>query len=399
MARRRAFLYCLAIGFGCGGETDETTSNADESASSESGADESGAGGSSESAGDGDDTSGDGDDTSGDGDASSGDGDGSSGDGDGSSGDGDGSSGDGDGSSGDGDGSSGDGSSGDGDGSSGDGDGSSGDGSSGDGDGSTGDGDGTTGDGDGDGSVGCGTTQSAGATTRSLTVNNTSRDYIVVIPPGYDPTQAYPLVFAWHGLGGDGALARLYYGIEQASAGAAIFVYPDGLPQASQGGGTGWTLTAAGEDVAFFDAMLADLSDTACVDTSRVFSTGHSFGGYMSNALACFRGNDLRAIGEVAGGPSFSFGGCTGDVAAWLAHDPTDQVVEFAQGTMARDQYVGRNGCGSTTSATTPSPCVAYDGCDAGTPVHWCDHSDGGAMGHDWPGFAGTGIWAFFASF
>jgi len=142
--------------------------------------------------------------------------------------------------------------------------------------------------------------------------------------------------------------------------------------------------------------LLTQISDDACVDLNRIFSTGHSFGGFISNALACYRGDQIRAIGEVAGGPSYWPCGSNIEVAAWLAHDPGDVVVPFATGIEARDQHLARNGCSSTTSAVSPAPCVSYDGCAAGLPVVWCEHTNGGGSGHNWPGFAGSAIWDFF---
>jgi hypothetical protein len=32
-----------------------------------------------------------------------------------------------------------------------------------------------------------------------------------------------------------------------------------------------------------------------------------------------------------------------------------------------------QNHCGTTTKPVDPSPCVAYDGCDEGYPVTWCE--------------------------
>lgn len=244
------------------------------------------------------------------------------------------------------------------------------------------------------GSPGCGLDVAPGAVDLSIDVDGMERTYILVIPDDYDPQRAYPLVFAWHGLGGDGALARLYFGVEQAAAGEAIILYPDGLPQDLVGGQTGWSL----DDVMLFDALADELSNTACIDRERIFSTGHSFGGYMTNGLACLRGEVVRAIGQVAGGPS-AVGECSGEVAAWLAHSPSDEVVLFSEGTAARDQYLMRNGCDETQAPVDPSPCVQYDGCLADHPVVWCDHEEGGANGHNWPNFAAPAIWAFFASF
>ncbi len=245
------------------------------------------------------------------------------------------------------------------------------------------------------GTPGCGLDVASGAGTVQIQVGPDTREYLLVIPDGYDPNTPTALVFAWHGRGGSGELARLYFQVEAASGGQAIMVYPDGLPLASMGGQTGWDLGAAGYDVDFFDAMVDQLSQGACIDLDRVFSTGHSFGGYMSNALGCFRPDVLRAIAPVAGGPPF--GACQdGTVAAWLTHGTGDQVVPFSQGEQARDSLLGRNGCGDTTTDVDPSPCTSYDGCAEGTPVVWCPHEEPDLNGHGWPRFAGSAIWAFF---
>ena len=227
-------------------------------------------------------------------------------------------------------------------------------------------------------------------------IEGVGRKDTVVVPPDYDMAVAHPVVFAWHGRGGDGETARLYFKIEEASAGAATLVSPDGLPLADMENQTGWDLTEDGVDVAFFDAMLADVSATLCVDSARVFSAGHSFGGFMSNTLGCFRGGVVRGIAPVAGGGPF--GSCTGQVAAWLAHGTVDEVVMYALGEGSRDHWLVANGCDAGMSeAVEPAPCVAYAGCDAGFPVHWCSHDDPAFSGHTWPAWAGPGIWAFFA--
>jgi poly(3-hydroxybutyrate) depolymerase len=214
---------------------------------------------------------------------------------------------------------------------------------------------------------------------------------VLSVPAAYNSASPTPLVFAWHGLGGTGMLARQYFRIEQASAGQAIFVYPTGLPNSS--GSNAWDLTANGIDVQFFDALVANVSGRYCVDMNRVFSAGHSFGAYFTNRLGCSRGNVLRAIAPVAGAPPVGSGGCMGEVAAWIAHGSNDATVAFTNGERTRDFWRTANGCGTTSAAITPVECVGFDGCRAGLSVHWCVHT----MGHNWPTFAGTAIWAFFA--
>jgi poly(3-hydroxybutyrate) depolymerase len=245
--------------------------------------------------------------------------------------------------------------------------------------------------GSGGSSSGCGNTNaSTGVSNGSIQANGEARTFVLSVPSGYDPNTPYPLVFAWHGAGGDGALARLYFGVEQQSAGSAIFVYPDGLIVM---GNTGWDLSANGDDVQLFDAIYAELQQSHCVDNARVFSTGHSFGGYFTNTLGCARGNVLRAIAPVAGGGPFA-ASCQGAVAAWITHGAADTTVVLAQGQGSRDHWLAENGCANTSAAVAPSPCVAYDGCTAGHALHWCEHPGG----HMWPSIAAAGIWNFFAS-
>jgi poly(3-hydroxybutyrate) depolymerase len=216
---------------------------------------------------------------------------------------------------------------------------------------------------------------------------------VLFVPTTYDPSKALPLVFAWHGLGGTGTLARQYFGLEKAASNQAIFVYPSGLLNSD--GKAAWTLTQDGIDLQFFDALLADVTDKYCVDRTRVFSTGHSYGAMMTNTLGCFRGNVLRGIAPVAGMPPFGRATCTGAVAAWIAHGDNDATVDFTTGGIAsRDFWIKADSCSATTDpvAVDPSPCVAYQGCSDGHPVHWCVHQSN----HNWPSFAAAGIWSFF---
>jgi poly(3-hydroxybutyrate) depolymerase len=243
---------------------------------------------------------------------------------------------------------------------------------------------------------GCGL---SGATTgvQNLTIQIAAqeRSYVLFVPATYNANSALPLVFAWHGLGGSGTLARQYFGVERASANSAIFVYPTGLADSS--GKAAWTLTKDGVDVQLFDALRADVAAKYCVDLARVYSTGHSYGAMMTNALGCYRSNVLRGIAPVAGMPPFGRPTCTGAVAAWISHGDNDATVDFTTGGVAsRDLWIGLNGCSTTIApeATAPSPCVAYQGCSSGHPVNWCVHQDD----HNWPSFAGAGIWAFFNS-
>jgi poly(3-hydroxybutyrate) depolymerase len=247
-------------------------------------------------------------------------------------------------------------------------------------------------------SAACGADGAAtGVMNETITVGGVERTYILVVPASYDSGARYPLIFAWHGRTGTSNTARQYFGIEAQTGADAILVYPQGLSVSGDPADTGWELAADGRDVAFFDAMLARIQASHCIGT--VYSMGHSFGGYMSNALACFRGGegdgDVRAIAAIAGGGPF--GACTGDpVSAVIIHGTADSVVPYAQGEGSRDTWLGEAGCATTTSAVDPSPCVEYDGCTSPLIVRWCSHDDTAFGGHGWPAFAAPAAWALF---
>lgn len=233
----------------------------------------------------------------------------------------------------------------------------------------------------------------------SMEVDGVERAFLLSVPDGYDPDQTYPLVFAFHGRGGTSELFRAYAGVEDAAAGDAVFVYPQGLPLPEMGNQTGWDLDLAGSDVDFIELLLADLSENLCIDPERVFATGHSFGGYFSNTLGCALGDRFRAIAPVAGGGPF--GSCTGQVAALVIHGLDDPTVPTSAGEMSRDHWLSQNGCSERTAPADPSECVAYQGCEAGFAVEWCLHEEEGqGIGtHTWPSFGGPAIWAFFAGY
>jgi polyhydroxybutyrate depolymerase len=244
-------------------------------------------------------------------------------------------------------------------------------------------------------SAGCGVTDHPASGTAMIDVSGTQREYILKLPANYDPQTAYKLVFGWHWRGGqasDVASGQLgggpYYGLEKLSNGSTIFVAPNGIDN-------GWANTG-GRDLAFLRAMLELFNSKLCIDRTRIFSTGFSYGGMMSDAIGCDMADVFRAIAPMSGA---LYSGCTRSntvpIAVWLSHGNTDNVVPLADGKTALDVFLKKNGCGSQTMAVTPSPCVAYEGCSAGHPVHYCEF----AGGHQPPSFASSAIWQFFSQF
>jgi polyhydroxybutyrate depolymerase len=136
---------------------------------------------------------------------------------------------------------------------------------------------------------------------QTLTSRGVTRQFYVSVPANYDPARRYPLVVGLHGRDYDGIRMRDYLALEsQAPNDWAIFVYPDALRRTwGTLQATGWqngpvasmTSSFGGtDDLAFIDDMLAWMRDAYCLDPTRVFATGQSWGGDFSNVVGCFRG-------------------------------------------------------------------------------------------------------------
>jgi poly(3-hydroxybutyrate) depolymerase len=220
------------------------------------------------------------------------------------------------------------------------------------------------------------------------------RSYIVKLPSGYDPLRPYRLIFAFHGGMYDAQAVHdggppgsgPYYGIEVEAGGSAIFV----APQALSGS---WT-NQDGRDIAYVNAMVARFKAELCVDESRIFATGFSFGGIMTVAIGCAGGGVFRAIAPMSASIR---GTCDGDdpIAYFSTHGTNDSTITPAQGMAARDEFIGRNGCSMTTMPAGREGCVSYQGCMAGAPVTFCTFTGV----HEPAPYAGEAIWDFFAQF
>lgn len=246
------------------------------------------------------------------------------------------------------------------------------------------------------GTPGCGTMAETGLYTGTVTAFGLERTYYMSVPDSYDPTEPQRLVFGYHGSNYDGQRMRQYLDLEKPPlVDGTVFVYPDGIGLEDQPDHIAWELGEDERDLAFFDALLEKLENEYCIDPSRIFVNGQSFGGLMTNAVGCFRGDVVRAIAVVAGsGPR---GTCQGQVAAWLTHGMDDDSVSFSSGEASRDHWIEANHCSDVSNPSDPPQCLAYEGCDAGYPVIWCPHVNDG--GHQHPSFGREAVREFLASF
>jgi poly(3-hydroxybutyrate) depolymerase len=229
-------------------------------------------------------------------------------------------------------------------------------------------------------------------TKHSLMSGGKSRDFYTYLPGNYDPTRAYPTIFAFHPCGGSGNPSS-NVPIQNASGDDAIIISPQSV------GGCYENQIRSSPEVPFFDDTLKYAKENYCVDENRVFAIGHSAGSWMAIILGCERGDVLRAHAQVSGGlPIFvKPSDCRGKVASLYLHDSTDVDNNIIGGYAGRDRSWRFNGCSDTKVPWEPAPCQEYQGCKPGYPVVFCETTGEGHGRQD--DFAPDLFWKFFSQF
>jgi hypothetical protein len=130
------------------------------------------------------------------------------------------------------------------------------------------------------------------------------RDYYVWLPPNYDKTKAYPLVFQAPGCGGIGTnVYSLSPSNTDVGVGVNGTVIRVGLtpPPNSIGHGTnenqGCFDDKEGDDsvdFVFYENLIDKLKTELCYDENRVFANGNSSGAWLANELGCKYAGDTK---------------------------------------------------------------------------------------------------------
>jgi polyhydroxybutyrate depolymerase len=246
-------------------------------------------------------------------------------------------------------------------------------------------------------SAGCGSANPLKTSnTLTETINGTARKWMLDVPTNYDGTKPYRLIFVWHPLGGSGSqvVSGGYNGLKSLSGGSAVFATADGLNGSnSETSGVGWW-NANGGDMKLLQAMLDKINAGLCIDQTRIFSTGFSFGGMMSYTVP-FEFNVFRAVAPCSGktGVIPYDAKFDGPVPIMAFHGDSDTFVATNLGKAFFDKFAARNKCGTQTQPVSPSGCVQYQGCVV--PSIWCLFSGGHTTWSEEP----AAIWKFFSQF
>jgi polyhydroxybutyrate depolymerase len=242
-------------------------------------------------------------------------------------------------------------------------------------------------------SAGCGSGAAPAlvGAARTLDVDGLTRHFLIDAPAG-PADAALPLVLVFHGF--RHSAAGLRDGLDfaaRAASGALVAVHADGRDDVRllDRVGRGWDI-APGDtrDTAFVRALLDTIERERCIDLRRIYATGFSNGGFLSNLLGCRLGDRLAAIAPVAGARPLD--ACTppAPMPVLFFHGSADRVVPPRLTVGAAAWWRRANRCGDGDEAR--DGCRAANGCAADVVV--CE----GPQAHSWPEGASAAIWRFF---
>jgi len=214
------------------------------------------------------------------------------------------------------------------------------------------------------------------------------RMVIIDAPENYDSSKPYRLVFGMQCMGGSAQNVKNenYYGLKPLDTGkTTIFVAPQG---------NGQQLPWGEADYKLFDELLDKLKSEFCIDESRVFSTGFSYGSMFSNGLSWNHQKVLRgvAVYETAE-RNIYLPQNTGDGIGWMGVLGLDDgLCTPEMGRKARDIILKNNAKGNTSEQAQeaapngPHKCYDYTSVDEKFPLRWCTQSGGHIWDHKDPG-------------
>ena len=187
------------------------------------------------------------------------------------------------------------------------------------------------------------------------------RTYTLHLPSSYDGSAPAPVVFLFHGGGGNkvnGLRVTCPEGRDDdpqclaqlADQQGFVVVAPDGSSGAlfdgfrtwNAGGGVGDLQCVSGpacqndvDELEFFEALLGEVKRAVAIDDARIHLTGISNGAALAHKLACERSTVIASIAPVAGGNQFAFAqGCdtSRPIPVLQIHGSADPCWAFAGG-------------------------------------------------------------------
>ena len=142
----------------------------------------------------------------------------------------------------------------------------------------------------------------------SITHYGVKREYLLYSPDSYNENYKYPIIFNFHGFGGQVKDYIISADLrEQAEDKNIILVYPQGLTLGDKSG-THWNAALPGDDnksdvddFGFILELIKKIKAEFSIDQNRIYACGYSNGAFFSYALGLYYSDIFASIGSVSG--------------------------------------------------------------------------------------------------
>jgi len=184
----------------------------------------------------------------------------------------------------------------------------------------------------------------------TVLVNAGRGDIAVRVPAGYDPGEGAPLIMLLHGYSSNGASINAWFGFSQlADAYGFLLIAPDGTRDIL--GNPFWNATNACCDIfgrgtndsGYLRDLIGEVQSALNVDDRRIYSVGHSNGGFMSYRMACDHADLIAAVASLAGATFDNPAACSPSepVDILQIHGTSDAVIQYGGGNLPGGSYPG----------------------------------------------------------
>ena len=246
-----------------------------------------------------------------------------------------------------------------------------------------------------------------GYISETIQYDGLTREYSIYVPASYDGTTSFPLLFNFHGGGGDIASQIAIADMSPiADTENFIVVYPQARQDPSDGNSFNWIPKVPGtfDDVPFISSLIDTIAINYEIDQNRIYACGYSLGGDMSFELACKLNSRIAAIAPVArtmqaNPDSFCFPEHPTGVLTILGTDDNNSPyngitylgIEYYLSAAATHSYwANHNNCDVNPTMSTVSPSVERYTWSTTSGCSYVEELKVIGGGHDWPGSFGN---------
>ena len=246
-----------------------------------------------------------------------------------------------------------------------------------------------------------------GYISETIQYDGLTREYSIYVPASYDGTTSFPLLFNFHGGGGDIASQIAIADMSTiADTANFIVVYPQARQDPSDGNSFNWIPKVPGtfDDVPFISSLIDTIAINYEIDQNRIYACGYSLGGDMSFELACKLNSRIAAIAPVArtmqaNPDSFCFPEHPTGVLTILGTDDNnsqyngityDGVEYYLSAAATHSYWANHNNCDVNPTMSTVSPSVERYTWSTTSGCSYVEELKVIGGGHDWPGSFGN---------